>query len=594
MSLTAALSLLQAALMLLTLAHGPQVPQSLRDTATQVAQQAIAVATDALNHPATAASVAPEATSTSPSVGGGTEQSTSLQSSAIPTPTQTPTTAQIPVMPRVVPKYWFAPLPTLPVTTGRPYTGSLDFMSLFDTNASWTTAANHIQVFKLYGEWLLPGNATDDQLKQVVSDLKRRGIALAVEAGPLDPTADCGNGIEGFAGSQWDTFFSRIKAAGGTIDYIGMDEPYYYAHVYSGTQACHWSADTIAQKVKAFTARAKAQFPNVVVGDTEPLVVGNAAAFGEWYDAFKNANGFALPFEHLDVQWSDTNWAQEARAVEDMSRSKGVTFGMIYDADNQMTDQEWIQTAGDHIKTYELQSGGHPDQVLFQSWNDKPDYNLPETTPYTFTNYINSYFGDKTQLGHQTPIPAGLFMVGTAVFYSNGSHYCLYDNWNNFMALTGLNTTSGIQAYTQIPSNMINDGVCTGVRNLALGKAATASGEVSGSEAAKAVDGDVTSKWVSGGSAPQWIQVDLGAAHSISEIKLLVEQTPAGQTTHVVSGSADGTTWQTITTFTGITTAGQMLDYTLPQPITNIRYVKISTTASPSWVAWREIQVLGQ
>src|SRR5947207_3704053 len=90
--------------------------------------------------------------------------------------------------------YWFAPLPPMPEREGRPYTGSDDFMALFSPDAHWQTAAARIGVFKLYGEWVL-GTASDAQLRQVVDDLRRRGIALAVEGGPLEP-ADCGRGVE--------------------------------------------------------------------------------------------------------------------------------------------------------------------------------------------------------------------------------------------------------------------------------------------------------------------------------------------------------------------------------------------------------------
>ena len=74
-------------------------------------------------------------------------------------------------------------------------------MSLFEPDAAWQEAANHIQVFKLYGEWVAY-DATEAELQQVVADLRRRGLALAVEAGPLDSPGDCGQAIEGFAGSE--------------------------------------------------------------------------------------------------------------------------------------------------------------------------------------------------------------------------------------------------------------------------------------------------------------------------------------------------------------------------------------------------------
>ena len=38
---------------------------------------------------------------------------------------------------------------------------------------------------------------------------------------------------------------------------------------------------------------------------------------------------------------------------------------------------------------------------------------------------------------------------------------------------------------------------------------------------------------------------------------------------------------------------GQVLEYTAPQPWQGIRFVRIETTSSPSWVSWHEVQVIG-
>jgi len=35
-----------------------------------------------------------------------------------------------------------------------------------------------------------------------------------------------------------------------------------------------------------------------------------------------------------------------------------------------------------------------------------------------------------------------------------------------------------------------------------------------------------------------------------------------------------------------------VLEYTPPQPIGGIQFVRIQTIQSPSWVAWREIEVI--
>lgn len=112
---------------------------------------------------------------------------------------------------------WFAPLPPMPTDAGRPFTGSDDFMDLFSPDAPWGEAASGLQVFKLYGEWVAY-HATPDQLRTAVEAIRNRGLALAVEAGPLDPPPECGNGIEGYAGTDEGALIAnRILDAGGQI-----------------------------------------------------------------------------------------------------------------------------------------------------------------------------------------------------------------------------------------------------------------------------------------------------------------------------------------------------------------------------------------
>ena len=45
--------------------------------------------------------------------------------------------------------------------------------------------------------------------------------------------------------------------------------------------------------------------------------------------------------------------------------------------------------------------------------------------------------------------------------------------------------------------------------------------------------------------------------------------------------------------FKGNTRDLDVLEFMPPAPLTGIRYVKVVTLQSPSWVAWREIQVSG-
>src|SRR5205807_1773587 len=81
--------------------------------------------------------------------------------------------------------------------------------------------------------------------------------------------------------------------------------------------------------------------------------------------------------------------------------------------------------------------------------------------------------------------------------------------------------------------------------NLALNKPAVASSlEDPSLPASQAVDGNSSTRWSSGYSDPQWIYVDLGAQHTINEVKLNWEAAYA--TAYQIQVSNDATNWTTI------------------------------------------------
>src|SRR5580704_9439069 len=79
---------------------------------------------------------------------------------------------------------------------------SVDFAALFQPDAPWKDAASHVNVFKLSTPFVL--QATPEQIAAVVSDLNRRGIALALETGVINvahnPAYGCGGmgNVEGY------------------------------------------------------------------------------------------------------------------------------------------------------------------------------------------------------------------------------------------------------------------------------------------------------------------------------------------------------------------------------------------------------------
>lgn len=130
-------------------------------------------------------------------------------------------------------------------------------------------------------------------------------------------------------------------------------------------------------------------------------------------------------------------------------------------------------------------------------------------------------------------------------------------------------------------------------RNLALGASVTASSEYPGNPASLAVDGSWWSYWNSGDFPPQWIEVDLGAPVAVGEIKLGITQLPDCFTVHRLYARAEaGDPYTLLHEFAGFTVDQLVLAYHAPSPAT-IRYVRVETSSSCSWVAWREIEVYG-
>jgi hypothetical protein len=127
--------------------------------------------------------------------------------------------------------------------------------------------------------------------------------------------------------------------------------------------------------------------------------------------------------------------------------------------------------------------------------------------------------------------------------------------------------------------------------SLALGKPVTASAEREEYPAAWAVDGS-PARWNSGQDAPQWIEIDLGGQYPIGLIRLTIDQWPDGDTLHQVWAAGDDGEMRLLTEFSGWTTSGQVLEWVPPELLSGIRFLRIVTTLSPSWVGWQEIEVI--
>ncbi|MBN2503011.1 MAG: discoidin domain-containing protein [Anaerolineales bacterium] len=144
------------------------------------------------------------------------------------------------------------------------------------------------------------------------------------------------------------------------------------------------------------------------------------------------------------------------------------------------------------------------------------------------------------------------------------------------------------------PSNQPDACVTTDltISNLAYGKAATASNALDIEPPENAVDGS-SFQWGSGGDAPQWIEIDLGEPATVEEIRLLVGQWPPGETVHQVWVGPSNADLRQVHEFRQSTDEGDLLTLTPDSPLTDIQIIRIVTVSSPSWVSWKEIEVIG-
>jgi len=294
-----------------------------------------------------------------------------------------------------------------------------DFTQLFNNDAAWnggektwSNAARHVQIISFSTQFL--SAVSDTVLSKIVRYLKQEHMGIGLESLATNwfHEPPCGGGIEGYSdpGSA-NRIVSKLLKAGGSLDYIAMDEPLWFGHYYNGKNACKSSIQNLAERVAVIIKTYTAAFPNVIVGDIEPFPAvssqaGWQADYATWVKAFNSATGTPLGFLRLDFNWGDPRLNKRgsqnipdpaaignlARSAASVARANGLQVAMIYNGTGgPNTDAQWIQQARTHIDCVEA-SGIHPDQVIFQSWDKYPARSLPETDPDALTSLINYYF----------------------------------------------------------------------------------------------------------------------------------------------------------------------------------------------------------
>jgi hypothetical protein len=186
--------------------------------------------------------------------------------------------------------------------------------------------------------------------------------------------------------------------------------------------------------------------------------------------------------------------------------------------------------------------------------------------------------GDFSQTNTCGTLAAGASCTVTVTFRPTASGtrtgtVTLTSNANNSptsIALTG----SGIGANT----------------NIALGKPASASSQVNGTQSpATTTDGNANTYWESVNNAfPQWLQVDLGSASNVGKVTLKLPPTSAWGTrtqTLSVQTSTNGSTFTTAVASATHTFTSPANVVNITVPATSARYVRVNITANSGWPA---------
>ncbi|MEU9799356.1 discoidin domain-containing protein [Streptomyces sp. NPDC051000] len=124
--------------------------------------------------------------------------------------------------------------------------------------------------------------------------------------------------------------------------------------------------------------------------------------------------------------------------------------------------------------------------------------------------------------------------------------------------------------------------------SIAAGRPTAASSANGSYTAANVTDGNQSTYWESaGGTFPQWVQTDLGAATRIDQVVLkLPAAWESRSQTLSVQGSADGTSFATlVNSATYSFGQGNGNTVTITLPATQTRFVRIAVTANSGWQA---------
>ena len=266
---------------------------------------------------------------------------------------------------------WYAPAPT-----GEYFQTVLDNPQLFQT-------IGDIKVFKMY----LALDWPDATLRAFFAYCSANNIKLGAEAPALVANAgDKDAGVEGFASTgAMLAAMQRIKAMGGTLSYVAWDEPLFYGSTVTDT----YTMAEVASQVAASASAVRAIFPDVQIGDIEPvdIAMDSPATLQAWFAAYAKASGTQFTSFLADTNTEPLNWQSNLANTIAVAHEDGIPVGEIIVANGAAPNNAaWAATAVANALEMLSDPSLRPNYLDVQSWQIYPSESADPTAPGTLAS----------------------------------------------------------------------------------------------------------------------------------------------------------------------------------------------------------------
>jgi hypothetical protein len=293
-------------------------------------------------------------------------------------------------------RFWFAP-----------DLATVDYIRLFEHPEEWEHARAVLSVFKFYQQHteapassIVGSNSYDALVRagafRALTGWKKK---IALEVASVKEQY-CTPDDAGMRAASAATIASvrAVQAAGGTVAYLAMDEPF----VSGRARICDGPAlEPTADRVAAYTASVRGALPQVQLGLIEAYPFSPETAIETMIDLLR-ARSASPAFLHIDIDLAqvtriNADLAGDMRRLKAVCDSLRLPFGVIIWGNNGDADALY---AADAERLLNAVTAAFPlwdtlpQHIIVQSWAESSTglritpTNLPEDQPYTHAGLL--------------------------------------------------------------------------------------------------------------------------------------------------------------------------------------------------------------